>query len=181
VDALFSRCQLVFFQLLQVTGHNRARQRQKLELVLADLAGLQEEAERVVARNYAMLSVDFASFAYPSTRRLDEVPLNTLIANIGGTLALFLGASVSSVFEWLELLLFSLLAAPLFILGKGSMVVRDERHDGDANQMDADTKRVLSNIRSIAARRRAGPGGGSGSGGGKEGGGQGSVTEQAAI
>ncbi|XP_043223591.1 N-alpha-acetyltransferase 35, NatC auxiliary subunit-like [Amphibalanus amphitrite] len=47
VDMFMCRCQAAFYQLLQVAGHNRARQRQKLEMVLADLAGLQEEAERV--------------------------------------------------------------------------------------------------------------------------------------
>ncbi|XP_037080058.1 N-alpha-acetyltransferase 35, NatC auxiliary subunit-like isoform X1 [Pollicipes pollicipes] len=47
VDLFMCHCQVAFYQLLQVTGHNRARQRQKLEMVLADLAGLQEEAERV--------------------------------------------------------------------------------------------------------------------------------------
>ena len=47
VDVFMCRCQAAFYQLLQVTGHNRARQRQKLEMALADLAGVQEEVRAV--------------------------------------------------------------------------------------------------------------------------------------
>lgn len=104
----------------------------------------QAEAEQLVSRSYAMLNLDYASFSFRVTRRLDEVPYNTLIANIGGTLALFLGASISSLFEWLELLLLSLLAAPLFLAGLGSFFVRNRA--GDANDMDADVLLIKSRL-----------------------------------
>jgi len=47
VDNFLSRCVRPLGALLQLCGHNRARQRDKLALLLEDLAGLQDEAERV--------------------------------------------------------------------------------------------------------------------------------------
>lgn len=47
VDTFLSHCVRPFGSLLQLCGHNRARQRDKLAHLLEDLAGLQDEAERV--------------------------------------------------------------------------------------------------------------------------------------
>ncbi|XP_029035765.1 N-alpha-acetyltransferase 35, NatC auxiliary subunit [Osmia bicornis bicornis] len=47
VDSFLSHCVSVFGSLLQLTGHNRARQRDKLAHLLEDFATLQDEAERV--------------------------------------------------------------------------------------------------------------------------------------
>nr|KAF7417202.1 hypothetical protein H0235_011733 [Vespula pensylvanica] len=47
VDSFFSRCVTLFGSLLQLTGHNRARQRDKLAHLLEDFATLQDKAERV--------------------------------------------------------------------------------------------------------------------------------------
>lgn len=49
VDTFLVRCVRPFGSLLQLCGHNRARQRDKLAHLLEDLAGLQDEAERVDA------------------------------------------------------------------------------------------------------------------------------------
>ncbi|KOB74608.1 N-alpha-acetyltransferase 35, partial [Operophtera brumata] len=49
VDNFLARCVRPFAVLLQVTGHNRARQRDKLALLLDEFASLQEEAESVDA------------------------------------------------------------------------------------------------------------------------------------
>ncbi|XP_006607214.1 N-alpha-acetyltransferase 35, NatC auxiliary subunit isoform X2 [Apis dorsata] len=47
VDSFMSHCVGLFGSLLQLTGHNRARQRDKLAHLLDDFAILQDEAERV--------------------------------------------------------------------------------------------------------------------------------------
>ncbi|GBP13217.1 N-alpha-acetyltransferase 35, NatC auxiliary subunit [Eumeta japonica] len=49
VDNFLTRCVRPFAVLLQVCGHNRARQRDKLALLLDEFAALQEEAESVDA------------------------------------------------------------------------------------------------------------------------------------
>ncbi|XP_026319501.1 N-alpha-acetyltransferase 35, NatC auxiliary subunit isoform X2 [Hyposmocoma kahamanoa] len=49
VENFLSRCVRPFAVLLQVCGHNRARQRDKLALLLDEFAALQEEAESVDA------------------------------------------------------------------------------------------------------------------------------------
>ncbi|XP_072945563.1 N-alpha-acetyltransferase 35, NatC auxiliary subunit-like [Epargyreus clarus] len=49
VENFLARCVRPFAVLLQVCGHNRARQRDKLALLLDEFAGLQEEAESVDA------------------------------------------------------------------------------------------------------------------------------------
>lgn len=50
LDRLFSRCRRVFYNVLLVSGHNRARQRQKLKAAFLSLASLSEEADRVDAQ-----------------------------------------------------------------------------------------------------------------------------------
>ena len=47
VDSFMTHCISLFGNLLQLTGHNRARQRDKLAHLLEDFATLQDEAERV--------------------------------------------------------------------------------------------------------------------------------------
>ncbi|XP_076630546.1 N-alpha-acetyltransferase 35 [Colletes latitarsis] len=47
VDSFMSHCVSLFSSLLQLTGHNRARQRNKLAHLLEEFAALQDEAERV--------------------------------------------------------------------------------------------------------------------------------------
>ncbi|KAK6630155.1 hypothetical protein RUM44_005709 [Polyplax serrata] len=49
VDTFLSHCTRPFGNLLQLCGHNRARQRDKLAHLLEDFAALQDEAERVDA------------------------------------------------------------------------------------------------------------------------------------
>lgn len=56
VDSFLMRCVRPFGRLLHLCGHNRARQREKLAHLLEDLAGLQDEAERVDAQLH-MLSL----------------------------------------------------------------------------------------------------------------------------
>jgi len=114
------------------------------------------EAEKMVRQNYVMLNLDYTSFEYPTSALRDEVSYDTLIANIGGTMALFLGLSVCTLFEWLEFVLYSLFAAPLFVAGYGAMCVRS-RAEPHQEDMDADARRVLLNIRTIAHRRKTAP------------------------
>merc|ERR1719450_773381 len=47
LDAFFSQCCRPFGLLLQATGHNRARQRDKISQVLDDFCSVQEEADRL--------------------------------------------------------------------------------------------------------------------------------------
>uniref|UniRef100_T1JZA6 Protein MAK10 homolog n=1 Tax=Tetranychus urticae TaxID=32264 RepID=T1JZA6_TETUR len=47
VDIFFERCTRPMSYLLQINGHNRARQRDKLALVLEELATIQEEADKL--------------------------------------------------------------------------------------------------------------------------------------
>lgn len=47
VESFLSHCVSLFGSLLQLSGHNRARQRDKLAHLLEDFAALQDEAERV--------------------------------------------------------------------------------------------------------------------------------------
>ncbi|XP_047507728.1 N-alpha-acetyltransferase 35, NatC auxiliary subunit isoform X1 [Pieris napi] len=49
IDKFLSRCVRPFAAFLQVCGHNRARQRDKLAMLLDEFAGLEEEAESVDA------------------------------------------------------------------------------------------------------------------------------------
>lgn len=49
IDSFFSHCTRPFCILIQVCGHNRARQRDKLGNILEEFAAIQEEAERVDA------------------------------------------------------------------------------------------------------------------------------------
>ena len=55
VDALMSRAARPLCTLFQITGHNRARQRDKWAHVLQDLSNLQEEADKVDAFLHSML------------------------------------------------------------------------------------------------------------------------------
>ncbi|XP_005091639.1 N-alpha-acetyltransferase 35, NatC auxiliary subunit isoform X2 [Aplysia californica] len=55
VDALMSRAARPLCTMFQVTGHNRARQRDKWAHVLEDLSNLQEEADKVDAFLHSML------------------------------------------------------------------------------------------------------------------------------
>lgn len=43
VDNFLNKCSPVFTNLLQILGHNKARQREKLGQILEDFANLQEE------------------------------------------------------------------------------------------------------------------------------------------
>lgn len=47
VDNFLNKCSPVFTNLLQILGHNKARQREKLGQILEDFANLQEEADNV--------------------------------------------------------------------------------------------------------------------------------------
>lgn len=53
VDSFFSRCVTLFGSLLQLTGHNRARQRDKLAHLLEDFATLQDKVRKAFYR-YSM-------------------------------------------------------------------------------------------------------------------------------
>ncbi|CAK9830939.1 N-alpha-acetyltransferase 35, NatC auxiliary subunit [Anthophora retusa] len=57
VDSFLSHCVSLFGGLLQLTGHNRARQRDKLAHLLEDFATLQVEAERVDEFLHACLAL----------------------------------------------------------------------------------------------------------------------------
>ncbi|XP_033211801.1 N-alpha-acetyltransferase 35, NatC auxiliary subunit [Belonocnema kinseyi] len=54
VDSFFNHCTSLFGTLLQLSGHNRARQRDKLAHLLDDFATLQDEAERVDGYMHAL-------------------------------------------------------------------------------------------------------------------------------
>jgi hypothetical protein len=43
VDNFLNKCTPVFVNLLQILGHNKARQREKFSHILEEFAGLQEE------------------------------------------------------------------------------------------------------------------------------------------
>jgi len=49
VDTFFTHCTRPFGNFLQLCGHNRARQRDKLAHILEEFTALQDEAERVDA------------------------------------------------------------------------------------------------------------------------------------
>ncbi|KAI8789897.1 N-alpha-acetyltransferase 35 NatC auxiliary subunit [Biomphalaria glabrata] len=55
IDALMSRAVRPFCILFQITGHNRARQRDKWANILEDLSNLQEEADKVDAYLHTLL------------------------------------------------------------------------------------------------------------------------------
>ncbi|XP_035667068.1 N-alpha-acetyltransferase 35, NatC auxiliary subunit-like isoform X1 [Branchiostoma floridae] len=55
VDAFLSRAVRPFSNLLQIHGHNRARQRDKLGHILEDLSSLQDEADKVDAALHSMM------------------------------------------------------------------------------------------------------------------------------
>merc|ERR1719483_1665250 len=55
IDALMSRAARPFCTLFQITGHNRARQRDKWAHILEDLSNLQEEADKVDAYLHGLL------------------------------------------------------------------------------------------------------------------------------
>uniref|UniRef100_A0A0B7AAS0 Protein MAK10 homolog n=1 Tax=Arion vulgaris TaxID=1028688 RepID=A0A0B7AAS0_9EUPU len=55
VDALLTRSARPFCTLFQITGHNRARQRDKWAHILEDLSNLQEEADKVDAYLHTLL------------------------------------------------------------------------------------------------------------------------------
>jgi hypothetical protein len=47
VDAFLNKCSPMFLALIQILGHNKARQREKLGNIIEDLATLQEEADNL--------------------------------------------------------------------------------------------------------------------------------------
>merc|ERR1711936_186518 len=47
LDTFFSQCCRPFGLLLQATGHNRARQRDKISQLLEEFSSVQEEADRL--------------------------------------------------------------------------------------------------------------------------------------
>ncbi|XP_017799138.1 PREDICTED: N-alpha-acetyltransferase 35, NatC auxiliary subunit [Habropoda laboriosa] len=57
VDSFMSHCVYLFGSLLQLTGHNRARQRDKLAHLLEEFATLQDEAERLDEFLHACLTL----------------------------------------------------------------------------------------------------------------------------
>jgi hypothetical protein len=121
-----------------------------------------EEVEAQVKRNYVMVNVELASMEETVFEMVEMEGLSKVAADIGGTLALFFGASICSIIEGLEVLLFAIVAGPLLLCGCGSCCVRKTASDDQADKedaegdLDADAKRVLLNIRAIAARRRGG-------------------------
>ncbi|CAL1540610.1 unnamed protein product [Lymnaea stagnalis] len=55
IDALLTRAARPFCTLFQITGHNRARQRDKWANILEDLSNMQEEADKVDAYLHTLL------------------------------------------------------------------------------------------------------------------------------
>uniref|UniRef100_A0A6I8S8L0 N-alpha-acetyltransferase 35, NatC auxiliary subunit n=1 Tax=Xenopus tropicalis TaxID=8364 RepID=A0A6I8S8L0_XENTR len=55
IDSFVTHCVRPFCNLIQIHGHNRARQRDKLGHILEDFATLQDEAEKVDAALHSML------------------------------------------------------------------------------------------------------------------------------
>ncbi|XP_063769847.1 N-alpha-acetyltransferase 35, NatC auxiliary subunit isoform X2 [Pseudophryne corroboree] len=55
IDSFVTHCVRPFCSLIQIHGHNRARQRDKLGHILEDFATLQDEAEKVDAALHSML------------------------------------------------------------------------------------------------------------------------------
>ena len=84
----------------------------------------QAEAEEHVRKNYVLVNVDYTSFTHSSDEMSEEVSYDMLLAHMGGLFALFLGVSVCSIVQCLELSLFALFSWPLFLVGRGAMCVR---------------------------------------------------------
>jgi hypothetical protein len=101
------------------------------------------DANTLVQRNYALVDVAFATFDATVTEEVEGISISTLTGTIGGNLGMFVGMSVMTVLEWLELFLFALLAIPFFLCGvRGLPYIRraddsDEAADGDEPSMEA--------------------------------------------
>lgn len=70
LEIFFTRCIKPMFFLIQINGHNRARQRDKLAQVLEELASLQYEADRVdnfLNLLYSKQETSFSHLGYLST------------------------------------------------------------------------------------------------------------------
>ncbi|KAG8181137.1 hypothetical protein JTE90_002497 [Oedothorax gibbosus] len=58
VEIFLAHCIRPFCTLIQITGHNRARQRDKLSHLLEELSALQEEADKVDSFNNALMKME---------------------------------------------------------------------------------------------------------------------------
>ena len=85
------------------------------------------------------------------------------VGTVGGNLGMFVGMSAMTVLEWLELLVFSIIAAPFFLLRRSSIPcvrTEDESEGGvpaasDSVSSTSTHKAILSGMAVMALRRKA--------------------------
>jgi len=118
-----------------------------------------KDAQQLVAENYAMINVDFDSFdetVYEKSEAIDDV---TLLGTLGGNLGMWVGMSIMTISEWIELLFFAMISFPFFFMGKKNMphIMEDEEPAEEGGEeavaeeggVDEDVARVLQRIKNL--------------------------------
>lgn len=76
-----------------------------------------QQANEVVIKNYAVVSLYHAEFEQTVTKKTAAVDIPTLGGTVGGTMGLTTGASLMGFMEWAELGYFALISIPFFLFG----------------------------------------------------------------
>jgi hypothetical protein len=108
-----------------------------------------QEAKNVVLSNYAVVELYYQKFDREVLEASAVVDGFSLAAMIGGTLGLCIGASIMTVFEWLEMLVFAILSIPFFYCGVQTSLLKreDSTKDDPLNALDEDAARVLKGFK----------------------------------
>ncbi len=85
------------------------------------------------------------------------------VGTVGGNLGMFVGMSAMTILEWLELLVFSIIAAPFLLFRRSSLpCVRAEEDNGGEESAASDSgsnvsaqNAILSRMAATALRRKA--------------------------
>jgi len=115
----------------------------------------QESAQQRVERNYAIVNLDYLEFTAVVDGKTEAMPLISVLGTLGGNLGLFMGFSIMTIVEWIEMLAFLALGSLWLILRMPIIPVVRRIHDEEKDlTFDEDVQKVLGNIKKIAAKRK---------------------------
>jgi len=107
-----------------------------------------QEAKNVVRSNYAVAEFYFDNPAIDVVDIVPAVDVFTLAATIGGTVGLCIGASIMTMMEWLEMLVFALLSMPFFYCGvQLSLLKRGDQKEMPIDAVDDEVAMALKSFK----------------------------------
>lgn len=114
-----------------------------------------EEAQKKVKEDYVVVNLDYIEFKTVINEKVEAMPLATMLGTLGGNLGLFMGFSIMTIVEWIEMLVFFALGVPLFFFRFTLLpFYRRELDDGGDDVFeDEGVQKVMKNIKKIAAEK----------------------------